>query len=88
MLLMEDAVRPSEVAFNAMYERGYRKWAAFWEKAVADEQLPDMDPCLAFPNVPYFPKGLALDKSFSNTVTARGKTTWKTTQGPCDLPSL
>lgn len=30
----------------------------------------------AFPSHPYFPENLVLDKSFSNTITVRGTTTW------------
>ncbi|OAQ71020.1 immunoglobulin variable region used by the ITC63B heavy chain [Pochonia chlamydosporia 170] len=90
MLLMEDAVHPSEIAFRATYERGYRTWSALWDRAVADNtsNLPHEcvnDVYLALPNHPYFPGSLTLDKSFSNTVTASGKTTWTTTQGLCDL---
>lgn len=85
---MEDAVRPSETAFKAVYERGYRTWATIWEKAAVDELYPK--DCLSnlyasFPDHPYFPDGLTLDKSLSNTVIAKGKTTWTTSQGLCDL---
>ncbi|KAH6638618.1 hypothetical protein BKA67DRAFT_652076 [Truncatella angustata] len=88
---MEDAVRPSEAAFKAMYERGYRTWTALWESAVADRDLPQTPLTSlfsSFPNHPYFPDGLAVNKSFSNTITARGKTTWITTQGACDLSTF
>ncbi|KAI5865634.1 hypothetical protein GGS23DRAFT_436269 [Durotheca rogersii] len=85
---MEDAVRPSEEAFKAMYERGYRTWAALWEAAAADNHLA-LDHLTnlgsVFPNHPSFPGSLAVDKSFSNTVTVRGTTIWDTTRGPCDL---
>lgn len=87
MLLPGDAVRPSEVEFKAVYERGYRMWTTLWEKAMADKHLPQhrlTDLWLAFPNHPYFPKDLKLE-SFSNTVIVRGKTTWATSKGPCDL---
>ena len=85
---MDDAVRPSEAAFKAMYARGYRTWATLWKEAEADKHL--LQDCLtdldsSFPNHPYFPEGLFLDKSFSNTILAKGKTTWRTTQGWCDL---
>lgn len=85
---MDDAVRPSEAAFKAMYARGYRTWATLWKEAEADKHL--LQDCLtdldsSFPNHPYFPEGLSLDKSFSNTILAKGKTTWRTTLGWCDL---
>lgn len=87
---MEDAVRPSEDAFEAMYKRGYLTWAALWELAAADKHLPLDDDLTSlysvFPNHPYFPPGLTIDRSFSNTVTVQGRTTWRTTPGPCDLP--
>jgi len=88
---MEDAVRPSKEAFKAMYERGYRTWASLWEMAAADPpgtQHHGTDLCSVFPSHPYFPGDLEVDKSFSDTVTVRGRTTWTTTQGPCDLPSF
>ena len=37
---------------------------------------------------PTFPKELAIDASFSNTALAKGTSTWKTSQGSCDLPSF
>jgi hypothetical protein len=85
---MEDAVRPSEEAFKTMYERGYRTWATLWDIAAADNQLPQDDLTSlysVFPNHPYFPGGLAIDKSFSNAVTVRGKTTWTAPRRTCDL---
>ncbi|KAI1397209.1 hypothetical protein F4819DRAFT_472726 [Hypoxylon fuscum] len=85
---MEDAVRPSEEAFKAMYKRGYETWATLWEKAAADSHLPRnhlANLCSVFPNHPYFPESLAVDKTYSNTVTVRGRTTWIATRGSCDL---
>jgi hypothetical protein len=49
---------------------------------------PSAIPCPVFPNHPYFPESLAINKSFSNAVTVKGRTTWTTTQGPCDLSSF
>lgn len=84
---MEDAVRPSEEAFKAMYDRGYRTWASLWEIAAAHShpqyQLSGL--CSVFPNHPYFPKKLKVHKSFSNAASVRGETTWTTSRGPCDL---
>ena len=37
---------------------------------------------------PSFPEHLELDASFSNTVLVKGKSTWKVSQGNCDLPSF
>lgn len=87
---MEDAVRPSEEAFKAMYDRGYRTWASLWEIAAAHShpqyQLSGL--CSVFPNHPYFPEKLKVDKSFSNAASVRGETTWTTSRGPCDLSSF
>ena len=91
---MEDAVRPNEQAFKAMYRRGYCTWLSLYEMTIADTKthLPLWD-CLlqlekAFLYYPSFPENLAVDVSFSNTVIATGISTWRTTQGPCDLPSF
>ncbi|KAH8654032.1 hypothetical protein BGZ60DRAFT_519508 [Tricladium varicosporioides] len=91
---MEDAVRPNEEAFKAMFERGYCTWFSLYEMTIADTKthLLWWD-CLfrlenAFLDYPCFPKNLEIDASFSNTVIAMGISTWKTTQGFCDLPSF
>lgn len=46
--VMEDAVRPNEQAFKAMYERGYCTWFSLYELAIADTKahLPLWD-CLS-----------------------------------------
>jgi hypothetical protein len=87
---MEDAVRPSVEAFKAMYDRGYQTWAALWRTAAARNHLQPQLSSLysAFPNHPYFPEKLIVNKSFSNTATVRGETTWRTSRGPCDLSSF
>lgn len=87
---MMDAVRPSAQAFKAMYDRGYQTWAALWQMAAADNRLqyPLSKLCSVFPNHPYFPENLIVDTSFSNTATVRGRTTWRTSRGPCDLSSF
>lgn len=84
---MEDAIRPTEEAFMAMYDRGYQTWAALWRRASAYTHLQDHLPSLfsALPNNPHFPDNLAVDKHFSNTATVRGRTTWRTSRGTCDL---
>ncbi|KAL3419517.1 hypothetical protein PVAG01_09739 [Phlyctema vagabunda] len=91
---MEDAIRPNEQAFKAMYERGYCTWFSLYEMTVADTEtnLPWWD-CLpslrdAFLNYPTFPENLAVDASFSNTVLAKGISTWRTAQRPCGLNSF
>lgn len=87
---MEDAVRPSVEAFKAMYNRGYQTWAALWQIAAAHNHLQYQLPNIfsAFPNHPYFPEGLTVNTSFSNTATVRGRTTWRTSRGLCDLSSF
>lgn len=87
---MEDAVRPSVEAFRAMYDRGYQTWAALWQIAAAHNHLQYQLSNIfsAFPDHPYFPERLTVDKSFSNTATVRGRTTWRTSRGPCDLSSF
>jgi hypothetical protein len=91
---MEDAVRPNEQAFKAMYERGYRTWFSLYEMTVADARnhLPWWD-CLfqlehALLDHPSLPENLVVDASFSNTVTAAGISTWRTAQGSSDLSSF
>jgi hypothetical protein len=91
---MEDAVRPNEQAFKAMYERGYRTWFSLYEMTIAETKshLPWWD-CLfqlenAFLDHPSFPENLAVDAPFSNTVIVTGKSTWKTAQVACDLTSF
>lgn len=93
---MEDAVRPSEEAFKAMYERGYCTWFSLYQMTVSDSKTHlawwDSTPQLenAFPEYPSFPENLALDKSFASTIVATGTSTWRTTAqvGACDLPSF
>ena len=60
--VMEDAVRPNEQAFKAMYERGYCTWFSLYEMTIADTKtnLPWWD-CLfqlenAFSRPPFFPR--------------------------------
>lgn len=72
-----------------MYDRGYRTWTALWETAAADQQLPQdqLDSLYsAFPNIPYFPRCLAVERCYSNTAVVQGRSTWTATRGPCDLP--
>lgn len=87
---MQDAVRPSVEAFKAMYDRGYQTWAALWQIAAAHNHLQHQlsSLCSVFPDHPYFPERLTVDTSFSNTATVRGRTTWRTSRGPCDLSSF
>lgn len=99
---MEDAVRPTEQAFKAMFQRGYCTWLNIYESTVVDTKTSvswwnDLSPLdRAFPYHPRFPDNLAIDASFSNTVLAKGTTSWKTTFKPaiseeeksCDLSSF
>lgn len=87
---MEDAVRPSVEAFKAMYDSGYQTWAALSQIAAAHNhpQYRLSSLCSVFPNHPYFPERLTVDTSFSNAAIVRGRTTWRTSRGPCDLSSF
>jgi hypothetical protein len=86
---MEDAVRPDEQAFKAMYERGYCTWFSLYETtAAANKTHPPWWDSMFRLDHPTFPKELAVDASFSNTALAKGTSTWKTSQGSCDLPSF
>ena len=91
---MEDAVRPNMQAFQAMYERGHCTWFSLHEMVIADSkaQFPLSDYLLQFENAfldySSFPENLLVDTSFSNTVVAAGISTWRTTQGSCDIPSF
>ena len=88
---MEEAVRPNEEAFEVLYERGCRTWAALWETAVSDTTLPPDELARLYSvllNHRYFTGNLIDDNSISNTVTVSGKTTWTTTRGLCDLSSF
>lgn len=73
-----------------MYDRGYQTWAALWQIAAAHNNIQCQLSSLfsVFSNHPYFPERLTVDKSFSNTATVRGTTTWTTSRGPCDLSSF
>lgn len=91
---MEDAIRPNEQVFKAMYERGYCTWFSLYEMTIADTKssIPWWE-CLfqlgnAFLDHPSFPENLTVDASFSNTVLAMGISTWRTGKGYCDLPSF
>jgi hypothetical protein len=88
-IAMEDAVRPDEQAFKAMYEKGYCTWLSLYESTTAERKthLPWWDSMFRLDH-PTFPKDLAVDASFSNTALAKGTSTWKTSQGSCDLPSF
>jgi len=88
---MDDSIRPSKAVFQAMYERGYRTWAGLWGMSTADGSLLQDDLDALFPTFwdhPYFPEDLEVDRSFSNTVTVSGRTSWATAYGPTDLPAF
>ncbi|EPE26240.1 hypothetical protein GLAREA_02152 [Glarea lozoyensis ATCC 20868] len=90
--LMQDAVRPTEEAFRAMYERGYRTWSNLFELAMEDMKAYPTELMFqletAFPHHPSFPTNLNTDKRFADTVLVYGTSTWTTTQPPCTLPSF
>ena len=64
-VVLEDALRPTDNAFRAFYERGYRTWHRLWANAVGDHALPPT--CLEwehlFPQHPRLPVGLDPDDS-------------------------
>ncbi|GAP91693.1 putative immunoglobulin variable region used by the ITC63b heavy chain [Rosellinia necatrix] len=83
---MEDALRPTDEAFKAFYEKGYETWFRLWRKASQGHDLPET--CLrfedVFPQHPHLPAGIQLGEY--GMVNAR--TTWFASQGCCDLPSF
>ena len=78
---LEDALRPTDDAFKAFYERGYRTWHRLWAGAASDYALPST--CLEwehhFPQHPRLPVGL--DPDDSGLVTA--KSTWLSSEEHC-----
>lgn len=89
---MQDAVRPSEEAFKAMYERGYLTWSNLHKLVTASSSNTFLQDSLsqihtAFPHHLAFPENLIIDEWFSNSALVKGKSTWKTASG-CDLPSF
>lgn len=89
LIEMEDAVRPNEQSFKAMYERGYRTWFSLYETTITESetQLTWWGSLFQLQH-PSFPEDLAVDASFSNTVLAKGRSTWTASRGTCDLPSF
>lgn len=83
---MEDAVRPNEWAFKALYKRGYRTWFSLYEMTIADskanlswwEYVSQIEN--AFLDYPSFLANLAA-KSYTNIAFATGISTWRTIQG-------
>jgi hypothetical protein len=83
---MEDSLRPTDYAYKAFYEQGYRTWYKVWEGAAGDCSLPST--CLEaeelFLQHPVFPVGL--DPDDSGLVTA--KSTWISDEGHCNIPAF
>jgi hypothetical protein len=83
---MEDSLRPTDDAFKAFYEQGYRTWYKFWVGAASDCSLPLT--CLEaeqlFVQHPVLPVGLDLDDS--GLITA--KSTWISSKGHCSIPAF
>ncbi|ENH67600.1 hypothetical protein FOC1_g10010883 [Fusarium oxysporum f. sp. cubense race 1] len=88
---MQDAVRLSEQAVRAMYERGYRTWLNIRDLASDNDQR--IRDCLssmqtAFPKHPQFPKDIKIDQVFTNVVIIRGRSTWAATTDTNHVPSF
>ena len=83
---VEDALRPTDDAFKAIYEQGYRTWYNAWERPAGDCSLPStcLDPEQLFPQHPVLPVGLDLDDS--GLVTANS--TWISSEGHCNIPAF
>lgn len=81
---LEDALRPTDGAFRAFYDRGFRTWHGLWAGAAHDCTLPST--CLEWENHftehPRFPVGLDPDES--GLVIA--KSTWLSSEGECTDP--
>ncbi|KAF5261098.1 hypothetical protein FOXYS1_8243 [Fusarium oxysporum] len=88
---MQDAVRLSEQAVRAMYERGYRTWLNIRDLASDNDQR--IRDCLssmqtAFPKHPQFPKDIKIDQVFTNVAIIRGRSTWAATTDTNHVPSF
>lgn len=83
---LEDVLRPTDDAFNAFYERGYRTWHNLMTGAADGCTLPSE--CLQwehhFSQHPFLPVGLDPDES--GLVTA--KSTWLSSEGHCNIPTF
>jgi hypothetical protein len=80
--VMEDAIRPNEQAFKAMYDRGYLTWYNLFEATLTDSKshLPVRKGLYqlenAFPDYPAFPADLEVATNFSNDALVYGTSTW------------
>ncbi|KAI3585249.1 hypothetical protein IWW34DRAFT_897069 [Fusarium oxysporum f. sp. albedinis] len=88
---MQDAVRLSEQAVRAMYERGYRTWLNIRDLASDNDQR--IRDCLssmqaAFPKHPQFPKDIKIDQVFTNVAIIRGRSSWAATTDTNHVPSF
>jgi hypothetical protein len=83
---LEDALRPTDDAFKAFYEWGYRTWYKLRAGAAGDHALRST--CLdwehRFPQHPVLPVGL--DPDDSGLLTA--KSTWLSSEGHCNIPAF
>lgn len=90
---MEDSVRPTDVAFKAMFERAYRTWAQLCSslKEGDDQQLQLS--CLRkldniFPHFPRLPADLLVRSPVEGIAIAGGKSSWEASKTPGDIPSF
>ncbi|KIA75648.1 hypothetical protein HK57_00580 [Aspergillus ustus] len=98
---MVEALRPSDGEFNKVLEESLNTWSSYLRHASQDKRLPryiiDL-PALVSQTPPFLGDGLipagetisfACDKSPGGTsLSVRGRSTWKTSTGACELPPI
>ncbi|KAK9442048.1 immunoglobulin variable region used by the ITC63B heavy chain [Metarhizium brunneum] len=86
---MADALRPDNETYKFYYEAGYRLWHSLCSSSnTSPFDATSLDIENAFPQHPYFPPQLELDRNSSTVLYATGTSTWETSNGSCNLPSL
>ncbi|EFY90715.1 hypothetical protein MAC_03295 [Metarhizium acridum CQMa 102] len=83
------ALRPDNETYKFYYEAGYRLWHSLCSSSnTSPLDATSLDIENAFPQHPYFPPQLELDRNSSTVLYATGTSTWETSNGSCNLPSL
>lgn len=90
---MEDAVRPSEKAFRAMYVHGYNLWSHLYNSTKQEEACELHWDCLrnidnAFPQFPRLPLDLKVHSPVDGIAIATGTSAWETSKTTEDLPTI